>query len=71
MYVEAVVAQRHKGVTVKRRLWVPSSLEEIKYLFKCIFPFLRSDVKAKRSVEFRHSTHNASKIRQKVGNGVS
>ena len=28
-------------------------------------------VEAKRGVEFRHSTHNACKIRQKVGNGVS
>ena len=44
---------------------------EMKYLFKFIFPFLRSGVKAKRSVEFRHSTRNVSRIRRKVGNGVS
>ena len=36
-------------------------LEEMKYLLKCIFPFLRSGVE----------TRNASRIRQKVGNGVS
>ena len=58
--IEAVVAQRNKG-----------PLEEIKYLLKFIFPFLRSGVKAKRGVEFCHSIRNASRIRQKVGNGVS
>ena len=52
-------------------LWVRSPLEEMKYLLKLIFPFLRSGVKAKRGVEFCHSTRNASRIRQKVGNGVS
>ena len=36
-----------------------------------IFPFLRSGVEVKRGVEFCHSTRNASRIRQKVGNGVS
>ena len=29
--------------------------------FKFIFPYLRSDVKAKHGVEFLHSTHNTSK----------
>ena len=38
---------------------------------KFIFPFLRSGVQAKRSVEFCHSTRNASRIGQKVGNGES
>ena len=52
-------------------LWVRSPLEEMKYLFKFIFPFLRSGVEVKRGVEFCHSTRNASRIRQKVGNGVS
>ena len=56
------MAQRHKVVTVTRRLWVRSPLEEKKYLFKCIFPFLRSGVAAKRGVEFRHSTRHASEI---------
>ena len=32
--------------------------------------FLRSGVEAKRGVEFRHSTRNASRIRRKVGNDV-
>ena len=49
-------------------LWVRSPLEEIKYLLKFIFPFLRSGVEAKRGVEFCHLTRNASRIRQKVGN---
>ena len=33
-----------------------------------IFPFLRSGVEIKRGVELCHSTLNASRIRQKVGN---
>ena len=51
-------------------LWVQSPLEKMKYLFKFIFPFLRSGVKAKRGVEFRHSIRNAFRIRQKVENRV-
>ena len=43
----------------------------MKYLLKFIFPFLRSGIEAKRGVEFCHLTRNASRIRQKVGNGVS
>ena len=52
-------------------LLVKSPLEEMNYLFKFIFPFLRSGVEVKRGVEFCHSTRNASRIWQKVGNGVS
>ena len=52
-------------------LWVRSPPEEMKYLLKFIFPNLRSGVEAKRGIEFCHSTRNASRIRQKVGNGVS
>ena len=52
-------------------LWVRSSLEEMKYLPKFIFPLIRPGVEAKRGVEYCHSTRNASRIRQKVGNGVS
>ena len=53
-------------------LWVQSPLEEIKYLFTFIFSFfLRSGVEAKRGIEFRHSTRNASRNRRKVGKGVS
>ena len=33
-------------------LWVRSPLEDMKYLFKFIFPFLCSGVEAKRGVEF-------------------
>ena len=69
--MKPIVAQGHEvRLTTKRDwLWVRSLLEEMKYLFKFIFPFPRSGVQAKRSVEFRHSTRNASKIRRKVGNG--
>ena len=52
-------------------LWIRSPLEEMKYLLKFIFPFLGSGVEVKRGVEFCHSTRNASRFRQKVGNGVS
>ena len=31
----------------------------MKYLLKCIFPFLRSRVEAKRGVEFCYLTRNA------------
>ena len=56
----------------KRDWWCLRSLdEEMKYLFKFICSFLRSGVEAKRGVEFRHSLHNVSGIRRKVGNGVS
>ena len=37
-------------------LWVRSPLDEMKYLLKFTFPFLRSGLKAKRGVEFCHST---------------
>ena len=49
---------------------VPTT-DEMKYLLKFIFPFLRSGVDIKRGVDSCHSTRNASRIRQKVGNGVS
>ena len=52
-------------------LWVRSPLEEMKYLLKFIFPFLRSGVEAKRGVKLCHLTRNASRIRLKVGNGIS
>ena len=48
-------------------VWCGGLREEMKYLFKFIFSFLRSDVEAKRGVAFRHSTRNASRIRQKWG----
>ena len=61
-----------QSVTVKTDWsWFRSPLEEIKYLFNFIFLFLRSDVEAKRGVEFCHSARNSSRIRRKVGNGVS
>ena len=49
-------------------LWVRFQLEEMKYLFKFIFSFLRSGGEVKRGVEFRYSTCNASRIRRKVEN---
>ena len=39
-------------------LWVRSQLEEMKYLFKFIFPFLRSNVEPNRGFELGHSTCN-------------
>ena len=42
-------------------------LEEMKYLFKLILSFLRSGIKAKRGVEYRHSTCNALKFNGKWG----
>ena len=67
------MAQRHEERCGCKTdwLWVRSSLEEMKYLLKFRFPFLRSGVEAKRGVEFCHSKRNAPRIRQKVGNGVS
>ena len=32
-----------------------------------VFSFLRSGIEAKRGIEFRHSTRNASRIRRKRG----
>ena len=46
LQIEAVVAQGHKGVTVTRRLWVPSLLEGMNYYF-LTFSFLCSGTKAK------------------------
>ena len=60
------MAQGH-SVTVKS---TGSALEEMKYLFTLIFPFLYSDAEAKRSVEFRNSTNYAFRTRLKAGNGV-
>ena len=40
-------------------------------IYIIIFSFLRSDIEAKRVVEFRHSVRNASRIRRKVENRVS
>ena len=73
-YFEVSRGAGAQSVTVRfysRWMWVRSSLEEMKYLFKFIFPFLRSGVGTKRGVEFRHSTRNAFKIRRKEENGVS
>ena len=66
-----VVAQWHKVCCKTDWLWIQSPLEEMKYLLIFIFPFLRSCVEEKRGLEFCHSTRNASRIRQKMGNGVS
>ena len=51
-------------------LWVRTPLEEMKYLIKFIFPFLRSAVEETRGVEFCHSTGNSFRIAQNVSNGV-
>ena len=54
----------------KATLYVRSLLEEVKYLFKYMFSFLRSGVEAKHDVELA-STANATRIWQKMGNVVS
>ena len=60
-------------LTSSQSLWrgTKCDCKEMKYIFKFIFPFLRSGVDTRRSVKLRHSTRNGSKIRQKVGNEVS
>ena len=40
------------------------------YLYFHLY-FLRSGIEAMRGVEIRHSARNASRIRRKLGNGVS
>ena len=47
------------------KFWVSFPLAEIKYVIFSIIP--RSGNKAKRGVEFHHSTCNDSRIRRKVG----
>ena len=72
IWLAEVVAQGHKlGWVTVNATGCGFPLEEMKYLFKFIFSYLRSGVEAKRGVEFRHSPRIASKIRQQVGNGVS
>ena len=55
------MAQWHKPVILNARIGVQFPFEEKIYLFIFIFEFLRSGVEAKRGVEFRHSTRNASR----------
>ena len=43
-------------------LWVRSPLEEMKYLFKFVFPFLRPGAEGKRGVELRHLTQEIGYI---------
>ena len=52
------------------KIYLIELLRVFKYLFKCIFLFLRSGVVEKRGVEFLHLTRNASRIRRKEGKGV-
>ena len=63
------MAQRNKGVTVTRRLWVRFPLGEgiINYLY---FYFFALVLKQKRGVDFRRLTRNTLKNRRKVGKGV-
>ena len=58
---EASRGAEAQSVTVKPTgLGVRSPLEEMKYLLKFIFTFLRSGVEVKHGVEFCHLTRNAS-----------
>ena len=52
-------------------LRVQSPFEEMNYLLKFIFPFFALVSRQNRSVKCCHSTFNAFKIWQKVGNKVS
>ena len=70
-YFKASCGTREQSVTVNRLVVGSIPLEEMKYLLKFIFPFLRSGVEAKCGVEFCHSTRYASRIWQKVGKGLS
>ena len=70
-YAKTNVVTGAQSVTKTDGLWVRSPLEKMKYLLKFIFPYLRTGVEAKRGVEFCHSIRNASRVRQKVGNGVT
>ena len=63
------MAQGHKGVTVTRRLWIRTPLEEIIYCL-LIFSFLCSGNKA-RSLSLSGNLHVMSlKNWRIVGNGV-
>ena len=64
-----VVAQRHK-VCLQNRLVVGSPLEKSQYLYTFIISFLPSCVEPKRGVEFRHSTHNASRCIKHFQNNI-
>ena len=70
--VEASRGATAQGVTVKPTGcgFDPLSRRWNIYL-NLYFHFLRSSVEDKGGVEFCYSTRNASRIRQKVGNGVS
>ena len=61
----SVMVQGQKCVIVKATVVSSISLGALKYL---IFSFLRSSTMAKRTVEFHHSTRNASIIRRKIEN---
>ena len=66
---DSIFPLKHKHATIntKRCAFVSHSRRRnIKYW---IFPCPRSSNEAKRDVEFRNSTHNASRIRWKVGHG--
>ena len=72
LYIEASRGAGAQSVTVKSTgCEFDAHSKRKKYLLTFIFSFLRFSVEAKCGVEFRHSTHNASRTRQKVGNGVS
>ena len=65
--IDIIEGSRGAGVSVPfQMLWVRFLREQMKYL---IFSFLRTGVEAKRGVKFRHSTHNASRIRCKIRSG--
>ena len=65
-YIEGIRGARAQAYDCKcDTLWVRYPLEEIQYL---LFSLTRFGTEAKRD---SHSTRNASRIRRKVGNGIS
>ena len=66
-----ILASRGAGAQcASKREWFVA-LEDMQDLFKFIFLFPWFGIEAKRGVEFRFSTCNASRIYWKVGNGES
>ena len=66
LITEASRGSGAQSVTVKSTVSIPTRVKT-KYIFTFIFSFIRSGVEAKRGVEYRHSTRNASRTRRKVG----
>ena len=68
------IEKEHIIVAMPTRIWYVNLNFKQRTLYcylKCTFSFLRTDVKARRDVEYHLSKRNVFRIRRKVGNGVS